>query len=267
MLFYISKRRWYTVRLFLGIFFIFLFLLPLFLFSADACVVIECFARVGWPYCPTAEANIVSIYNQYGPEDVAPIIYHVSDGYSTVPGNERANYYGISGVPDVFCDGYDLPNYSYNQINSRVITRLSVDRDMTIDLNWDFTPTMGGYIDITATVSLVNDLSSGNWRLYIYIIEDDVSNSYDFVLRDMEYYSLSISSNGEQQVETSTFQVKGNYDDEMISIGAFVEDYNGGAQYNIHQGVMDEHVLDTAIQSTSLGAIKTLFEWDGILRR
>jgi hypothetical protein len=114
-------------------------------------------------------------------------------------------------------------------------------------------------MDVTAMVTLEDDLPSGNWRLYIYMIEDNINNDYPFVVRGIEYHSLTIENNGEQQSEVSTFRVRGNYNKDEIIIGAFVEDHNGSSNYNIHQGAMLEDVI-ASITSSSLGKIKTLFQ-------
>lgn len=67
-------------------------------------VVAEEFTGTWCYYCPGAMMGLHNLHTQVG-DSLAPIAYHNNDSF-TVPGYwDRANLYGVSGIPDVWFDG------------------------------------------------------------------------------------------------------------------------------------------------------------------
>jgi len=68
-------------------------------------VVAEEFTGTWCQYCPGAMMGLHNLQQTVGRERLAMVVYHLSDGFSILGGQDRANLYGVSGIPHVWFDG------------------------------------------------------------------------------------------------------------------------------------------------------------------
>jgi len=68
-------------------------------------VVAEEFTGTWCQYCPGAMMGLHALQQTVGRERLAMVVYHLSDSFSIMAGQDRANLYGVSGIPHVWFDG------------------------------------------------------------------------------------------------------------------------------------------------------------------
>ncbi len=160
-------------------------------------------------------------------------------------------------MPSVFIDGVRVYNYYYNGIKPYIEQRKSVDRPMTIDLTAVYNA-QDDEIEVTANVTLEEDISDGNWRLYLFVTENNLGG-HNFVERDMDNTSLTIRNAGEEQEHYWSFNPSSSWDVDDMMAGAFVQKLDGSS-YNVYQAVMVDHLEESLIENSSLGQIRALLK-------
>jgi hypothetical protein len=73
--------------------------------GATRVVVAEEFTGTWCTYCPGAMMGLHALQQTVGRERLAMVAYHLSDGFSILAGQDRANLYGVIGIPHVWFDG------------------------------------------------------------------------------------------------------------------------------------------------------------------
>jgi len=169
------------------------------------------------------------------------------------------SYYAVSATPWSIIDGIRFANYTYAGLKPQVESRLSVDRPMTMTINAIYN-TNTQYIKVTATVKLVQDISEGSWVLWLFVTENQVNGSYNFVLRQMDSTNLTIRKANEEQKYEWEFQANGSWVVDNMMAGAFVQnDSEKFSTFNVYQAVMVPSITKTNdITNTSLGTIKAM---------
>jgi hypothetical protein len=111
-----------------------------------------------------------------GPDGVVCLRYHVwwpSSGdpfyqYNTSESTARTNYYGVSGVPDLWIDGVLSPvATSESQIVSAIGQRRTIEAPCTIDVS---TFAGGTTIQVTARVTAEVDMYEASNRLFLALL-------------------------------------------------------------------------------------------------
>jgi len=124
--------------------FVFLVLFSLAVFSSANAVarivVAEEFTGTWCTYCPGAMMGLHNLFTEVG-DNLAPIAYHKQDSF-TVPGYwDRANLYGVSGIPDVWFDGilHRGGGHHTNPVNYTYYynTRRAVDSPLSMQITLD----------------------------------------------------------------------------------------------------------------------------------
>ncbi|MBN1426343.1 hypothetical protein JXA88_17475 [Candidatus Fermentibacteria bacterium] len=87
--------------------------------GASRIVVAEEFTGTWCQYCPGAMMGLHALQNLVGPDRVAVIVYHLSDGFTILGGQDRSQFYSVGGIPNVIFDG--------------IVSRLGGDHDTPID--------------------------------------------------------------------------------------------------------------------------------------
>jgi hypothetical protein len=130
-----------------------------------------------------------------GPDVVVCLRYHVwwpSSGdpfyqYNTSESTARTNYYGVSGVPDLWIDGVLSPvATSESQIVSAIGQRRAIEAPCTIDVS---TFAGGTTIQVTARVTAEVDMYEASNRLFLALLHryyTHQSTVYWYPFRDME---------------------------------------------------------------------------------
>lgn len=188
-----------------------------------------------------------------------PIIYHISDALANSWSYARMSYYAVSATPWSIIDGIRFANYTYSGLKPQIESRLSVDRPMTMTVDAIYN-TNTQYIKVTATVKLVQDISEGSWVLWLFVTENQVNGSYNFVLRQMDSTNLTIRKANEEQKYEWEFQANGSWVVDNMMAGAFVQnDSEKFSTFNVYQAVMVPSITKTNdITNTSLGTIKAM---------
>ncbi|MDP8315133.1 MAG: choice-of-anchor J domain-containing protein [Candidatus Celaenobacter antarcticus] len=126
-------------------------------FASQMSVVVELFSADGCPYCPQALDALDQLNDNY--DRVVPLIYK---GFYSPDYNERAGFYGVGGIPNIFVGGdidagsgsYSSLEYYYNQI-------ILEDSPLSISLSYESDPDEGFqvYAEIleTGTVTTTNN--------------------------------------------------------------------------------------------------------------
>ncbi|MGQ9706785.1 MAG: hypothetical protein ACUVWP_07295 [bacterium] len=199
------------------------------------------------------------MYTEYGYQKFVPIVYHISDALANSYSNERRAYYGVNATPWTVIDGIRVTNYTYSGVKPFVDARLSVNRPMTINVNAIYNKTTQ-YMKVTATVKLESSIKEGTWYLRLFVSENDVYGSYDFVLRSMDRTLLTIRNANEEQKYEWEFYVDSSWTVENMMAGAFVQnDDEKFSDYNVYQASMVPSITITNnIDTTSIGVIKAI---------
>ncbi len=106
------------------------------------------------------------------PGTFAFVQYHLSDGYQTPWGDQRANVYGVSAIPTSYFDGVTVRvgAYDYYVYNADYTARRAVMTPVTIDLSTS--PGASGTVTVQARVCLEAGAASKTLRIYIVQVLD-----------------------------------------------------------------------------------------------
>ena len=167
----------------------------------------------------------------------------------------------MGGTPWALIDGLHITNYTYSGLKPYVETRLSVSRPMVISLSAIYFKNTKK-LNISGTVSIEQTLSSGNWKIYLYVVESKINaggKNCDFVLRQMQVINLDKKNQNEKQDFLWEFTPESGWKIENMSAGAFVQRIDQTNQFNIYQAKMTPSIkISNAIETTSLGTIKAM---------
>jgi hypothetical protein len=186
-------------------------------------------------YCPAAELRIHNLDLLYPDTELALIEWHMSwpgydPFYQANPSDNdgRKNFYGVSGVPDEFLDGW-LFGAGEVQVNYE----LGQPSPMTLDIGGSFDTGSGaGSYTITATTDAV--VPAGNYKLFAVITEDPTiygGNNYDTMRKALPNYNgTAITFDGTVgQVITidGTFDIDPTWVDSNCRLVVWVQDISG----------------------------------------
>jgi hypothetical protein len=211
-------------------------------FTSSTCSPCESFNSDFVPWCNTNENNITLIkYQMNWPSP--------GDIYYTAEGGVRRDFYGVGGVPDLYCNGgavvTEIPdvNVAYTQGLAQIgIVDLAATHTLT-----------GHVIDITATVLPFADFP--NCKLYIVVMEKVTHNnvgsngetSFEHVMMKMIPDASGISMNLTDRVPftfTQSVDLTGTHVEEWndLIVGIFVQDQGikmiYQSAYSLENGVL-----------------------------
>ncbi len=112
--------------------------------AADRVVIAEEFTNVGCGYCGYAGPALSTMLNNY-PGTFTLVQYHVGDSYATTFGNTRASFYGMTGTPTTWFDGWveHVGASSYNEILATYTSTYNQRRGVPTDVTISVTGTQG----------------------------------------------------------------------------------------------------------------------------
>jgi len=186
-------------------------------------------------YCPNAEAGLAVCEDTYHPAVFNYIVYMASSGGLSVPeSNQRMNYYGMGGIPDLYWDGYFHivgagPDVADGSAYFPIIADHNTDSvPIAVGVSdWSFEP---GSAFVEVKVKLFDDLPSvASHYIRVALVEDHLQyggSVYHNVLRDMFPGSsgtpLTIQNAGEEQVVNLPFTM-GAWDPDELLLIAWVQ--------------------------------------------
>jgi thiol-disulfide isomerase/thioredoxin len=108
--------------------------------AAKRLVIAEEFTATWCTYCPSVAEALDQLQGDR-PNDIVGMLIHCGDSYTTSWGNQRENFYNVSGYPSVWMDGwssmagsYGSVPANYGQLNSRLNSCLNISTDVSIEL-------------------------------------------------------------------------------------------------------------------------------------
>lgn len=150
--------------------------------SAQPQVLIESFANSSCLPCTTTNAHLETFMSTYDENDYAlieyftswpnpqdPMYLHNPEGSSTR--FDRSFYY-VTSVPAMFINGSVVDATEYNSIQSMYTSQLaSLSKDISISISRQLSDSLR----VTAELNELNPIPSGNWRLFIAVVEKQLS--------------------------------------------------------------------------------------------
>jgi hypothetical protein len=146
-------------------------------------------------YCPNAEAGLAVCEETYYPSQFNYINYMASSGGLSVPeSDQRQSYYAMSGIPDLYFDGYQhLVGAGSDAVDGHlyfpIITNHWTNTTPVSVRVTDFSFTPGNaYANIQVEIIGGNLASIANTYIRVAVIESELTyggSTYDHVLRDM----------------------------------------------------------------------------------
>jgi hypothetical protein len=184
----------------------------------------------------------ISIHD-YPNEEFLHIDWHTSGALANGSGSVRAGYYGVSGVPDVFFDGYDHvvgagdSTQARSQYLSRITSHLNDPNyseflvDAEVNFNGD---TFTGAITVDVEVAPGHTITNPtDVRIRAAVYEDDITqcceprtnnDKWNYIGRMMIFDEvLTISNSGEQQQIARNFALSPSWDVSNLHAVAFVQ--------------------------------------------
>jgi hypothetical protein len=201
---------------------------------------------------------------QQNTDKIISIKYHMSwpgtdpmYSQNTVDNNARRSVYGISGVPHVHIDG-SWWNGAPSQVNQgRINSAYAVPASFDMDVQYKLTSN-DQKIEVTALIKATENINSNNLRLFLVVIEKHIhfnsapgyNGEKDFynvmkkILPDKNGYLLkSDITSGEYFIVTSSWDLANVYNNDELSVVAFIQDMNTLEVFQAANGSTDPIVL------------------------
>ncbi|NLI56589.1 Omp28-related outer membrane protein [bacterium] len=184
-------------------------------------------------YCPYADET----YDMYGPEKVILLRNQIwDDDLDTEETNNRANFYGVSGVPTLYVNGkYEYRPAYYSEYRSKINEILKTISPISIKLDAKITKDKNlGNIDIE--IEVFDNISIKSPQLIVTLFEKLVNyegtnkeKTHRFVIRDYIYDEVGEKLNlkkGEKYKFNLPLIVRNGVNLNDFGIAAWVQDFS-----------------------------------------
>ncbi|RMF07565.1 MAG: hypothetical protein D6762_07280 [Candidatus Neomarinimicrobiota bacterium] len=164
----------------------------------------------------------------------------LGDPALTSPGyNDRAGYYGVSGIPAVWFNGVQntvggYPNGNWNPMYNQFLNIYNglIGNDVPYDLE------LGGSIEGNSVLyeillTLEQDIDPTDLVLHVFAFEDSVNAYWSgagqwhncrFVMRNwVETTPITVSAHGEEQTFINSFAISSNWNADRVGIAVIVQ--------------------------------------------
>jgi hypothetical protein len=206
--------------------------------AAPRTVFAEMFGGTWCGYCPTAQAALEILCDQYEETEFFPIYLHIggADPFRTSEGEARAGYYGVGGVPHVRFDGVETAigvlstaEQTANWYAGIIDARLATPTPITIDSQGEIGQDGNGWV--TATIEAVEPVPYTSLRVQFALYENHLwhqDKEYNWTLRDLLAPEDIVLTGERDFVEvTRNFSFDPlEWDPENVRLAVFVEDYS-----------------------------------------
>lgn len=184
-------------------------------------------------YCPGAAMGAEDLVENGHP--VAVIEYHTSDSYTNTEATTRANYYGISGIPDAWFDGVlnvgggSHTNSMYSSYLPKVNQRIAVPSSFEIDME---VSSSGLDYTVDVTVTKVADFTGTDPVFQLCLTESHIEESWQGQSELMWVERLMAPSangtpldfsSGDTQEFTLNFTIGADWNIEFCELAGFVQ--------------------------------------------
>jgi hypothetical protein len=172
------------------------------------------------------------IQSELGEDEIVCLYYHVSDIYETPETVNRANYFSVSGIPEVDFDAtverIGAGTNAYSVYMPIVQNQLGIDTPITISTTGVIYP----YDDpdpswVDATFKAVDTIPASYGTLTAqFVVIERIGDAYPWTVRDMlptESIS-SLNAPGDSVVIHKTFTVGSGWDLNELQLAVFLED-------------------------------------------
>jgi hypothetical protein len=142
-------------------------------------VVLEIGTATWCTYCPGAAMGAEDLIANG--HDVAVIEYHTSDSYTNTEATTRANYYGISGIPDAWFDGIlnvgggSHTQSMYSSYLPKYQQRIAIPSSFTIDMD---VSSSGLDYTVDVTIEKVDEYTGTNLVFQLALTESHIEESW-----------------------------------------------------------------------------------------
>lgn len=204
--------------------------------AAPRTVLGEMFGGTWCGYCPTAQAALEILADEYGRDEFIPIYYHIggADPYRQPEGEARAGYYLVGGVPHVRFDGVQqavgvlaTAELTADWYRGIIDDRLAVPSPITIESQGLIG--LDGNGTVTARIEAVDAVPYTSLRVQFVLYENGLvynDKDYNWTMRDMlapESISLTDSPDYVEVTRDFSFD-SGAWDPANMKLVVFVED-------------------------------------------
>jgi len=218
-------------------------LLPVTAFGAERVVLCEEFTATWCSHCANAGQRFSQLMNNY-PDVFAFVQIHHGDNYATAWGNQRANFYGLTGYPTDWFDGVisHIGEKPYSVYEAALLARLSIATDVTIDLT--AVETAAQTYEFTANVCLQPGGTAKTLRIYMVQVLDfwpiPPAYSRNGFRQAAATQDVNLTpGNCVQVVRTFTFPTTPDWDSkENIKVIAWAQMPYSQAPAEVHQAAM-----------------------------
>lgn len=252
--------------------------------AAQRTVLMENFTATWCTHCPVVGRAIDDLMSAY-PDTLVGIQYHVQDEYPLTFSDDRASFYGVFPLPDVWVDGLEnkigdfgsTDQANYDGFYAMYADRVNVPTPILLDLT--VTPVNGQTYNVKADVEL--EAGSAPLRVDVYVIDclfrypDYADNrAHNMVRQGFMIGSLDLdpgqSATLNQEV---TFDSTSWADQENIRIVGFVQEGADGGPAEVYQAALSAWPFggadcpgdlngDGAVNQQDLGILLAHYEID-----
>ncbi|MEO0249614.1 MAG: hypothetical protein ABIN58_08775 [candidate division WOR-3 bacterium] len=216
-----------------------------FLWSAQRSVLVEAFSSTTCPHCPYSNAACERLVVNF--LDTVSVIQYMQ-GLSGSEASYRFNFYGISGVPDVWFCGIDHELGStddttgdYNRYRTKVNNWRYVNSPMVIEEMTAFCDTLSGTVECLIRIETTLPVTEPDPRVFCVITERHVwgDGRYNrFIMRDIISSptgdSLLATHAGDTQRFTWNFSVSG-WKPDSLDVTVFAQSYESKLVFQAKQ--------------------------------
>jgi len=206
--------------------------------------VIEVFTGTWCPPCAFADPAVSRIMDEYSPDNLIVLMYHLNGGtpdpYSNPASNTRDTFYNIAYVPTAIVDGggpytddslwligaWPQKGQNYDIYRGLIDSEYAPGAPLGILLDTDLTPTTA---IVAATITATNPIALSNLTARFVLYEDalyymgsNLAPYHRSVVRDLRESPLVIS-NGQTVAISQSFTLGGGWNKNKLGVAVMVQ--------------------------------------------
>jgi thiol-disulfide isomerase/thioredoxin len=218
--------------------------------SADRVVLAENFTATWCGYCPSVSSGLIQVIDQ-NPDNIVGFQVHGSDDYTCSWGNSRLSFYGVSGFPTVYLDGWWSQVGSYGSISGNASNisngmNACLNRPTDVVISAVGQEITGSQYKITWDVGVEAGGTAKSVRFYAVQALDvwpaSGSHYFNCVIQHQNETVLSLTPGSTQTIE-QTFNLSGTSlsNKDNVKYIAWAQDVVGSGPAQIHNVEYHEH--------------------------
>ena len=169
-----------------------------------------------------------------------PLIWQGDTGNASPGYTQRANSYGVGGIPHAQFNGY-LADVGGGSAYPRYLNKYNnlISQDSPIELNVQFVLNETGEIQLQTNAMITGDITTSNNKL-VYIITRNLSNEYFSSVATFDTETFELTNVGEEETYLYDLPIDTEWEIENLSIAVLVQTFDddpGPNKHKILQGV------------------------------